>query len=87
MIKKIVEAALRAETLVMSADVLLKWKAQILDYQQRVTETKPVQQATLFDLAPNATQTGSIRCSWNLANPQRSVIASPQLASNVLENK
>lgn len=36
----------------MSADALLRWKAQILDYQQRVRETKPVQQATLFDLAP-----------------------------------
>ncbi|WP_392530158.1 hypothetical protein [Nostoc sp. C117] len=37
----------------MSADALLKWKAQIFEYQQRVRETKPVQQATLFDLTPN----------------------------------
>jgi hypothetical protein len=44
--------ARRAETLVMSADALLKWKAQIFDYQQVVRETKPVQQATLFDIAP-----------------------------------
>lgn len=36
----------------MGADALPKWKAQILDYQQRVRETKPVQQATLFDIAP-----------------------------------
>ncbi|MHC5673656.1 hypothetical protein [Nostoc sp.] len=35
------------------ADALQKWKAQILDYQQRVRESKPVQQATLFDIAPN----------------------------------
>ncbi|WP_308189237.1 GIY-YIG nuclease family protein [Nostoc mirabile] len=45
--------ALLAEVLVMSQEALLKWKAQILDYQQRVRETKPVQQATLFDIAPN----------------------------------
>ncbi|MCC5667807.1 hypothetical protein LC653_28995 [Nostoc sp. CHAB 5784] len=45
--------ALLTEALVMGADALLKWKAQILDYQQRVRETKPVQQATLFDIAPN----------------------------------
>ncbi|MEH1950358.1 MAG: GIY-YIG nuclease family protein [Nostoc sp.] len=44
--------ARRAEVLVMSQEALLKWKAQILDYQQRVRETKPVQQATLFDLTP-----------------------------------
>ncbi|OUL18653.1 hypothetical protein BV378_34965 [Nostoc sp. RF31YmG] len=44
--------ALRAETLVISADALLKWKAQILDYQQRVRESKPPEQVTLFDLAP-----------------------------------
>ncbi|RCJ34676.1 hypothetical protein A6V25_33935 [Nostoc sp. ATCC 53789] len=44
--------ALLTGTLVMSADALLKWKVQVLDYQQKVRETKPVQQATLFDLAP-----------------------------------
>jgi hypothetical protein len=44
--------ARRAEALVMSQDALVRWKAQILDYQQRVRETKPVQQTALFDLAP-----------------------------------
>ncbi|WP_366933276.1 hypothetical protein [Nostoc sp. NMS7] len=44
--------ARRAETLVMSADALVKWKAQIFEYQQRVRETKPPEQATLFNLAP-----------------------------------
>ncbi|RCJ42518.1 hypothetical protein A6769_37375 [Nostoc punctiforme NIES-2108] len=42
----------RAEALVMSADTLLKWKSQILDYQQKVRENKPPQQVTLFDIAP-----------------------------------
>ncbi len=37
----------------MSLEALLKWKAQILDYQQRVRETKPPLQVTLFDIAPN----------------------------------
>ncbi|BDI20704.1 hypothetical protein ANSO36C_65060 (plasmid) [Nostoc cf. commune SO-36] len=36
----------------MSADALLKWKAQILDYQQKVRENKPPEQTALFDLAP-----------------------------------
>ncbi|MEH2181884.1 hypothetical protein [Nostoc sp.] len=45
--------ARRAEVLVMSADALLKWKAQILDYQQRVRESQPAKQVTLFDIAPN----------------------------------
>ncbi|MEH2268269.1 MAG: GIY-YIG nuclease family protein [Nostoc sp.] len=40
----------RTEALVMSADALLKWKSQILDYQQRVRRNQPPQQATLFDL-------------------------------------
>jgi len=44
--------ARRAETLVMSADALLKWKSQIFDYQQKVRESKPPEQASLFDLAP-----------------------------------
>ncbi|WP_337961495.1 hypothetical protein [Nostoc sp. UHCC 0926] len=44
--------ALLTETLVMSADALLKWKAQILDYQQRVRQSKPPEQTALFDLAP-----------------------------------
>nr|WP_230967136.1 GIY-YIG nuclease family protein [Nostoc commune] len=37
----------------MSADALLKWKSQILDYQQRVRETQPAKQVTLFDITPN----------------------------------
>ncbi|MHC5916364.1 MAG: GIY-YIG nuclease family protein [Nostoc sp.] len=45
--------ARRAEALVMSLEALLKWKAQILDYQQRVRESKPPLQVTLFDIAPN----------------------------------
>jgi len=45
--------ARRAEALVMSADALLKWKAQIFDYQHRVRENKPPEQATLFDLVSN----------------------------------
>ena len=45
--------ARRAEALVMSADALLKWKAQILNYQHRVRENKPPEQTALFDLAPN----------------------------------
>lgn len=44
--------ARRAETLVMSADALLKWKSQIFDYQQVVRESQPPQQTALFDLAP-----------------------------------
>ncbi|RCJ20218.1 hypothetical protein A6S26_05710 [Nostoc sp. ATCC 43529] len=45
--------ARRAEALVMSLEALLKWKGQIFDYQQRVRESKPMQQTALFDLAPN----------------------------------
>ncbi|QFS52357.1 GIY-YIG nuclease family protein [Nostoc sphaeroides] len=45
--------ARRAEALVMSANALLKWKSQILDYQQRVRESQPAKQVTLFDIAPN----------------------------------
>ncbi|WP_306423297.1 hypothetical protein [Nostoc favosum] len=44
--------ALLTEALVMSADALLKWKSQILDYQQLVGESQPPQQTALFDLAP-----------------------------------
>jgi hypothetical protein len=44
--------ARRTETLVMSADALAQWKAQIFEYQQQVRESQPPQQATLFDLAP-----------------------------------
>ncbi len=42
----------RAKILVMSADALLKWKAEILEYQQRVRTSQSPKQATLFDLAP-----------------------------------
>ena len=45
-------AAPRTEALVMSEAVLLKWKAQIFDYQQVVRESQPPQQTALFDLAP-----------------------------------
>ncbi|WP_196528075.1 GIY-YIG nuclease family protein [Nostoc commune] len=45
--------ARRVDTLVMSADALLRWKSQIFDYQQRVRENKPPEQVTLFDIAPN----------------------------------
>ncbi|WP_190234136.1 GIY-YIG nuclease family protein [Nostoc sp. 'Peltigera membranacea cyanobiont' 213] len=44
--------ALLTETLVMSADALLKWKSQIFEYQQKVQENKPLQQTALFDLTP-----------------------------------
>ncbi|MEH1998929.1 MAG: GIY-YIG nuclease family protein [Nostoc sp.] len=44
--------ARRAEALVMSLEALLKWKSQILDYQQRVRENKPPEQTALFDIAP-----------------------------------
>lgn len=44
----------------MSPDALLKWKAQILEYQRRVRETKPPQQTTLFDLAPTHCDPDSI---------------------------
>ncbi|MBD2207786.1 GIY-YIG nuclease family protein [Calothrix sp. FACHB-1219] len=44
--------ARRAETLVMSASALLKWKGQIFEYQQRVRQSQSPKQATLFDLAP-----------------------------------
>ncbi|MBE9003422.1 GIY-YIG nuclease family protein [Nostoc sp. LEGE 12447] len=43
----------RAEGLLMSGDALLKWKAQILHYQQRVRESKPPEQTALFDITPN----------------------------------
>jgi hypothetical protein len=43
---------LRAEGLLMSEAALLKWKAQIFEYQQQIRESKPPQQTALFDLAP-----------------------------------
>ncbi len=42
----------RTETLVMSADALAKWKAQIVEYQQQVRQSQAPKQATLFDIAP-----------------------------------
>lgn len=36
----------------MSQDALLRWKAQILEYQQRIRESSPPKQVSLFDLAP-----------------------------------
>jgi hypothetical protein len=44
--------AFLTETLVMSLEALLKWKSQILNYQQKVRENKPPQQTALFDLTP-----------------------------------
>lgn len=41
----------RLESLVMDKDALVRWKSRIFDYQQRVRESKPAQQDTLFDLA------------------------------------
>ncbi len=36
----------------MSHEALLGWKSHIFDYQQKVRQSKPPQQVTLFDLAP-----------------------------------
>ncbi|MEH1919390.1 GIY-YIG nuclease family protein [Nostoc sp.] len=47
-----VTPARRAERLVMSLEALLKWKAQIFDYQHKVRESQPPQQTTLFNLTP-----------------------------------
>ncbi|WP_193200896.1 GIY-YIG nuclease family protein [Nostoc sp. MG11] len=44
--------ALLTEALVMSLEALLKWKAQIFDYQQRMRKSKPPEQTALFDIAP-----------------------------------
>ncbi|MBD2505368.1 GIY-YIG nuclease family protein [Anabaena azotica FACHB-119] len=42
----------KADTLLMSADVLQEWKSRILTHQQRVRANQSPQQATLFDLTP-----------------------------------
>ena len=42
----------RPPALLMDGDALKKWKTQIAAYQQRTRESQPVQQVTLFDLAP-----------------------------------
>jgi hypothetical protein len=44
------KAVSRPKTLVMDAPALMRWKSQIYDYQQRVKESEPAQQTTLFDL-------------------------------------
>ncbi|MBR8839499.1 MAG: hypothetical protein DSM106950_37235 [Stigonema ocellatum SAG 48.90 = DSM 106950] len=44
--------ALRQDQLVMDRDALLQWKSQILEYQQRVRESNPPKQTTLFDITP-----------------------------------
>ena len=41
-----------SELLLMDSNALLKWKSQIAAYQQTARNTRPVQQVTLFDLAP-----------------------------------
>ena len=42
----------RPDTLLMDSDALVNWKSQIATYQQRARSSKPVQQGTLFNLAP-----------------------------------
>jgi hypothetical protein len=49
---RVMPERLERETLVMDCDALLRWKQQIFNYQHRVRESSPPQQATLFDLAP-----------------------------------
>lgn len=46
----------------MDAKVLARWKSQIYDYQQRVRESEPGKQTTLFDLTPT-------HCDPNKINP------------------
>ncbi|WP_196525572.1 hypothetical protein [Nostoc commune] len=53
--------ALLTEGLVMSVDALLKWKAQIFDYQHRVRENKPPEQVTLFDFKIQTNYSNGIR--------------------------
>ncbi len=48
----------------MDADALMKWKAQIATHQQRARESQPVQQVTLFDLAP-------VHCDPDAIDPLR----------------
>ncbi|MGI8501372.1 MAG: hypothetical protein ACR2LR_09545 [Hassallia sp.] len=47
------QPVIRPNTLMMSADALVQWKSQIFDYQQRLRESQPPQQTTLFDVAPS----------------------------------
>ncbi|MBD1836634.1 GIY-YIG nuclease family protein [Coleofasciculus sp. FACHB-501] len=42
----------RPDVLLMSADALVRWKAQIAAHQQCARESKPGKQVALFDLAP-----------------------------------
>ncbi|NET08551.1 MAG: hypothetical protein F6K16_28410 [Symploca sp. SIO2B6] len=44
----------------MDADALERWKSQIFNYQQQVRTSKPPQQTTLFELAPNHCEADSI---------------------------
>lgn len=44
----------------MDADALVRWKAQIFDYQQRVRTSQPHQQTSLFDLTPAHTDPDQI---------------------------
>ncbi|MGB3638849.1 MAG: GIY-YIG nuclease family protein [Rivularia sp. (in: cyanobacteria)] len=43
----------RRNDFVMSDEELQRWKLQIINYQQKVRETPPAQQAELFELTPN----------------------------------
>lgn len=50
----------RQETLLMNSDTLVKWKAQIVNYQKRARENKLGQQVALFDLASAHTDPDAI---------------------------
>ena len=52
----------RPPALLMDADALARWKAQIAAHQQRIGESQPVQQTTLFDVA-------SAHCDPNKIDP------------------
>jgi len=52
--------ASRQEILLMDSDTLVKWKAQIVTYQQRARNNKPGQQVALFDLTPAHTDPDAI---------------------------
>ncbi|MBD1804077.1 GIY-YIG nuclease family protein [Microcoleus sp. FACHB-SPT15] len=51
---------LRQEQLLMDADALRQWKAQIFNYQKQVRESQPPQQTRLFDLIPTHCDPDSI---------------------------
>lgn len=52
----------RKEKLEMDADALVHWKSQIVEYQQRVRESKPTHQGTLFNISP-------VHCDPDAINP------------------